>query len=120
MPKKVLIIDDELATLKLLRSRLENEGYEVIAACDGKSGISMAKKRKPDLILLDVILPGMNGYEICKVIKSNEDTKTIKVVIFTNKLDAVDGIKAQQSGADEFIAKLSDPTTMLETIKTLI
>lgn len=120
MAKKILIIDDELSTIKLLKNRLTSAGYDVIAAGDGKSGITQAAKEKPDLILLDVVLPGSSGYDICKAIKSNETTKAIKVLIFTNKLDAVDGVEAKKSGADEFIAKLSDATILLETIQTLI
>ena len=120
MAKKILIIDDELSTLKLLKNRLASEGYDIVTARDGKSGIAQAEKEKPDLILLDVVLVGSSGYNICKSIKSNEATKAIKVIIFTNKLEAVDGVEARKSGADEFIAKLADSTLLLETIRTLI
>lgn len=120
MTKKILIIDDEPSTVKLVTNRFKKEGYEVIAANNGKTGIEMAEKEKPDLILLDVVLPGASGYDICKVIKSNKTTKTIKIIVCSNKIDAIDALKAKRSGADEFVPKLADPHLLMETVKKLI
>lgn len=117
MTKKILIVDDEPDTLKLLENRFKKEGYDVITASDGMSCIAKAKKEKPDLILLDIVLPDMSGFKTCKAIKSNEATRDIKVVVCTNKLDVIDATEARGSGADEFIEKFSDTTLLLEMVK---
>ena len=99
---------------------LEREGYDVVTATNGKSCIAQAEKEKPDLILLDIVLPDINGLAICKTLKSNEATQAIRVVVCTNKLEAVDAAQARESKADEFIEKLSDSAILLETIRNLI
>ena len=120
MAKKILIVDDELDTLKVLENRFKKEGYDVITAADGMSCITQAKKEKPDLILLDIVLPDISGFEACRVIKSDKATQDIKVIVCTNKLDAIDATEARKSKADEFIEKLSDSALLLETVKKFI
>jgi len=120
MAKRILIIDDEPPTVKLLTSRLKKEGYEVFAANDKKSGLKKAQQLQPDLIFLDVVMPGISGYEICKLLKSDENTKKSKIIVFTNKIEAIDALKARHAGADEFLPKLIDPSLLLETVKKMI
>lgn len=82
--KKILIVEDELAYLKLLGSQLTAQGYEVIEATDGKAGLEVAKKEKPDLILLDIRMPVMDGLAMLKLLRQEVSGKTIKVIILTN------------------------------------
>ena len=120
MAKKILIVDDEPDTLKVLENRFEKEGYDVITAPDGISCIAQAKKEKPDLILLDIVLPDISGFEACRAIKSDKATQAIKVIVCTNKLDIIDAAEARESKADEFIEKLSDSARLLEVVKKII
>ena len=120
MAKKILVVDDEPSTLKFLENRLTKEGYDVITAEDGVTGIAHAEKEKPDLILLDIVLPDINGFQTCRSLKSNQQTKDIPVIVCTNKLDTIDADEARESGADEFIEKMSDATVLIETIKKFI
>lgn len=114
--KKILIVDDEPQSVEMFKIRLESAGYEVFNASSGEEGIELASKLNPDLILLDIILPDIGGFNICKAIKNNKATKDIKVVLCTNKLDEIYSIDARQSGADELIEKMIDPEIFLETI----
>jgi DNA-binding response OmpR family regulator len=82
--KKVLIVDDEAAYLKLLGSVLIKEGYEVIEACDGENGLSLARKHRPDIILLDIRLPKMDGLSLLRNLREDQYGKTAKVVLLTN------------------------------------
>lgn len=120
MAKKILIVDDEPSTLKLFANKFRREGYDVVTAIDGRSAIETAVKEKPDLILLDIVLPDMNGFRICKTLKSLEATKKSKVIVFTNKLDTVDAAEARLSSADEFIEKMADSTILLAAVRKLI
>jgi DNA-binding response OmpR family regulator len=120
MTKKILIIEDESEFLELLRTRLEADGYEVLSAPDGRKGLEAAQREKPDLILLDVVLPDANGLKVCRAIKTDNATQQIKVIVCTNKLDVIDAQEARESCADEFVEKLSDHTILLKAIRSLI
>ncbi|MFC1645758.1 two-component system response regulator [Candidatus Omnitrophota bacterium] len=117
--KKILIVDDEPGCLEMFKARLEASGYEVVCASGGRQGLELAEKDKPDLILLDIFLPDIGGFKVCRDIKSNEATKNIKVVICTNKLSDVDAEQAVKSGADEFIEKMSDSKILLNVVSNL-
>jgi len=120
MVKRILLIEDDPFLSSLLKNRFVKEGYNVEFAENGKQGIEFAQKYEPDAILLDVVLPDIDGYEVCKKIRSHPVTRNTKIVICTNKLGAVDGIEAKKSGADELVAKLSEPSLLIETIQSLI
>ncbi|MCK4947876.1 MAG: response regulator [Candidatus Aureabacteria bacterium] len=119
MPKKVLIIDDEPNILATLRDRLVYEGYDVITAIDGSSGIKQAYQNKPDLIVLDIMLPDMDGHQVCRILKSTKNIK-IPIIVVTSKVDAVDALKVKKSGADDFTVKTMDYKSLIEAIKRLI
>jgi len=103
--KKILIIEDESALQRTLGDTLRKEGYEISAALDGESGLRLAQTQKPDLILLDLILPRLNGFEVLKQLKSAEDTKEIPVIVLTN-LEAMEDIeRALDSGATTYLVK---------------
>lgn len=103
--KKILLIEDESALQKALRNYLETEGYEMISALDGQTGLEMTEKEKPDLILLDLILPKMNGFEVLKRLKENPLTKTIPVIVFTNLEELPNIDQALKMGIEAYLVK---------------
>jgi len=103
--KKILIIEDEETLQKALSQYLEEENFEVFSAMDGEKGLEMVKKEKPDLILLDIILPKKDGFQVLEEIKQNEVTKNIPVILLTN-LESIDDIqKAFDKGATTYLVK---------------
>ena len=105
MSKKILFIEDESALQKTFGEILKQGGYEMISALDGETGLRLAKSEKPDLILLDLILPKMHGFEVLKKLKEDKETKDIPVIVLTNleKIEDVD--KALELGATTYLVK---------------
>lgn len=104
--RKILIIEDEAVLQKTFESTLRDEGFDIIAALDGEVGINLAKKEKPDLILLDLVLPKINGFEVLQELKGDPGTKDIPVIILTNleKMEDID--KALEMGATTYLVKV--------------
>lgn len=115
--KKVLIVDDEPHIVELVRVCLEDTDYEVLEAYDGEEALEKAYKEKPDLILLDVMMPKMDGFEVCKALKTNKATHAIPVVFLTAKGQEVDKIKGFQSGADSYMTKPFSPLRLLSELE---
>lgn len=105
MPKTILFIEDESALQKTFSEVLNQEGYKVISALDGELGLRMAKEEKPDLILLDLILPKVHGFEVLKGLKGDETTKEIPVIVLTNLEGIGDVEKALELGAKTYLVK---------------
>ena len=103
--KKILVIDDLPENVFMLQDRLEHEGYEVITAYDGKSGIEKAKSELPDLILLDVMMPDITGIEVCKTLVVDKKTSGIPIILVTAKSDAEDTKEGLEAGAFDYIKK---------------
>ncbi|HAH31783.1 MAG TPA: two-component system response regulator [Elusimicrobia bacterium] len=120
MQKKVLIVEDEDLIAKVLSIRLENCGYKVIVAYDGEEGLEQAKKEKPDLMLLDIGLPRIDGNTLCELIKHDAETKNIKIIMVTGKRLVGDMENAFSAGADIYVNKPYDWPRLLAHIKTLI
>ncbi len=103
--KKILVVEDEVVLNKALQDFLGSEGFEVLVAFDGEDGVKKASKENPDLILLDIILPKKDGYQVIKEIKSKEKTKDIPIVLLTN-LGSIDDVqKALELGATTYLVK---------------
>ena len=102
MSRKILIVDDEKAIVDILNHNLKREGYETIVAYDGEEAISLYEKEKPDLVLLDVMLPKTDGYSVCKTIRL---TANIPIIMVTAKEDVVDKVIGLELGADDYITK---------------
>nr|WP_303740615.1 response regulator transcription factor [Lutispora saccharofermentans] len=102
---KVLIIEDDYNIQELLRYNLENSGYEVIVAGDGNEGFQKVLDNMPDVILLDVMIPGADGLEVCKMIRANEKVKKIPILMVTAKSEELDKILGLELGADDYITK---------------
>ena len=105
MPKKILIIDDEKDIVDLISYNLEKEGFATIKAYDGEDALKLVEAQRPDLIILDLMLPGMRGLEVCKFIRRNPETETLPIIMLTAKGDQVDKILGLEMGADDYITK---------------
>ncbi|HZX50102.1 MAG TPA: response regulator [Candidatus Paceibacterota bacterium] len=103
--KRILFIEDEAAIHKTFTDVLAREDYEIISALDGEIGLRLAKEKKPDLILLDLILPKMDGFEVLKALKADEETKRIPVIVLTNLEQMEDIQKAIDLGARTYLVK---------------
>ncbi len=117
MAKKILIVDDEPHIVKMVESRLKANGYEVITANNGADGFEKASQEKPDLIILDMLMPKMDGPTALIKLKTVEGTKNIPVIMFTAKGQPADIEMAQQRGADDYVVKPFSPPVLLEKIR---
>jgi CheY-like chemotaxis protein len=107
MAKKILFIEDESALQKTFGDILKQEGYEMISALDGEAGLKMAESEKPDLILLDLVLPKLHGFEVLKSLKEDPGTKDIPIIVLTNLEASGDIEKALELGATTYLVKAS-------------
>jgi len=119
MPK-ILVIEDDESSRKILKLRLEAAGHNVLEAENGIFGLSMAKEFRPDLIFLDIMMPKMDGWQVCRALKADAQTSKIPVVILTALTEQVDALRGMEVGADEYITKPWDITRLLETVAQLV
>jgi DNA-binding response OmpR family regulator len=120
MAKKVLIIEDYPATSKMIAEILEMEGFQATIAPDGNLGLEKAVADKPDLILLDIMLPGIDGLEVCARLRANPQTKDIPVIMVSVKASDEDVKTGLNKGANGYISKPFDPFKLLEVVKKQI
>jgi twitching motility two-component system response regulator PilH len=117
---EILLIEDSLASRTMISDLLENHGLVVKIASDGIQALELLKKYQPDLIVLDIVMPNMNGYEVCRQIKSNPQTQEIPVVICSIKGENFDRYWGLKQGADAYIAKPFQPTELMDKIEQLL
>ena len=120
MSKKILRVEDEVDLVAMLKVRLEAGGYDVIFAYDGQAGLDMAKKEKPNLILLDLMLPKIDGYQICGMLKQDKEYAHIPIVILSARAQESEIRLGKELGADEYITKPFEPSVLLAKIIELI
>lgn len=120
MTARVLVVDDILANVKLLEARLTAEYFEVMTAMSGPEALAMCERSAPDIILLDVMMPGMDGFEVCRRIKSNPKTLHIPVVMVTALDQASDRVKGLEAGADDFLTKPVSDIALITRVKSLV
>lgn len=118
--KKILVVDDVPVNIQLLVTYLSVEGYDVISAKDGHDAMKAVKEHQPDLVLLDVMMPKMNGFEVCKAIKSDDATKFIPVILVTALNELEDKVKGMVSGADDFLTKPFNKLELLVRVRSLL
>lgn len=117
---KILVIDDEPNIVQTLQDRLEMNEYEVLTACNGKDGLQLALDEKPDVILLDVIMPIMDGHEMLEILRKNPDGKNIAVIMLTARSQTQDIARANSCGIEDYIVKPFDLSELLEKIESVI
>lgn len=120
MEKKILIVDDEVYILHILDFSLGAEGYEVITAADGEEAIEKAKTEKPDLVVLDIMMPKVDGFEACRRLKADAATREIPVILLTAKGREVDRRMGMEVGADDYIVKPFSPNKLIEKIGSFL
>lgn len=116
----ILVIEDERDLAGLVAFNLENEGYKSVIACDGFQGLEMARQHNPDLILLDLMLPGMLGTEVCKLLKKAEHTAHIPVIMLTAKGEEIDKVVGFEVGADDYVVKPYSIRELLLRVKAVL
>ena len=118
--EKILIIEDEKDIAKMLDYNLKKEGFRALSANNGEDGLDMARKEHPDLILLDLMLPEMDGLEVCKVVKNDTKTAHIPIIILTAKAQETDKIVGLELGADDYVTKPFSPRELIARIKAVL
>ncbi|MDH4163450.1 MAG: response regulator [Nitrospirota bacterium] len=120
MQKKILIADDNENIRDALTYLLEDEGYELFLAKDGKDTIRMVREHHPDVLFLDIMMPEINGYDVCKTIKEDPALKQTHIIILTAKGQVAEQERGKEAGADEYIVKPFSPMDILSKIKTIL
>jgi len=120
MTARVLVVDDILSNVKLLEAKLAAEYFEVITACNGEQALARVAAELPDIVLLDVMMPGMDGFEVCRRIKTNARTAHIPIVMVTALDQPTDRVSGLDAGADDFLTKPVDDTALFARVKSLV
>jgi two-component system, OmpR family, alkaline phosphatase synthesis response regulator PhoP len=118
--ERILIVDDEEDILELLSVSLKREGFGVIRAENGEDAVSLASTEKPDLVILDLMLPGVDGLTVCKMLKGSSVTRHIPVIMLTAKGQESDIVKGLEHGADDYVTKPFSPKVLLARVKTVL
>ncbi|HMZ07383.1 MAG TPA: response regulator [Anaerolineales bacterium] len=120
MSERILIIDDDVDTLRLVGLMLQRQGYQIIAASNGSQGLTKAFEERPDLILLDVMMPDMDGFEVTRRLRKNPATSAIPILMFTAKTQLDDKVTGFEVGADDYLTKPTHPTELQAHVKALL
>jgi len=119
-PKKILVVDDEVDLVETVRFPLEMEGFDVLVSYNGEDALSQARKEKPDLIILDLMLPKLDGYKVCRLLKFDERYKHIPILMLTAKTQEKDKILGKETGADEYITKPFEMDYLMEKVRAYL
>src|SRR5260221_11137885 len=120
MAEKILIVDDDIDSLKLIGLMLQRQGYEISAANAGGQAISKAQTDAPDLIILDVMMPDMDGYEVCRRLRADPNTQSIPIIMFTAKTLVDDKVTGFEAGADDYLTKPTHPAELASRVKAVL
>ena len=120
MSSKILIVDDDPQNRDILKIRLEAAGYQVFEASDGEEGLRAVEKEAFDLILLDIMMPHRDGWQVCRALKSNAKTRSIPVIILTARTLPIDELQSWECGADDYASKPLDAPALMKKIENLI
>lgn len=118
--EKILVVEDEEDLQELIHYNLNKEGYQVLTALTGEEGLDAARRQAPDLILLDLMLPGMDGLDVCRVLKSDHRTQPIPIVMLTAKGEESDIVTGLEVGADDYITKPFSPRVVIARVRNLL
>ena len=118
--RRVLVVDDEPSIIKVVGKRLEVAGYEVLTAMDGQEGLTKARLGRPDVIVLDLMMPKLNGFEVCAALKQDPQFQHIPIIIFTGKGKGMDEQLCRECGANAYLTKPHRPEELIEQIEALL
>ncbi len=116
----ILVIDDEKDLVELLRYNLEKEGFDVIGAADGSSGMEIARDHRPDVIVLDLMMPGVDGLEVCRRLRAEPKTAAVPIIMLTAKSSEADRVVGLELGADDYVTKPFSPREMVARVKAVL
>ena len=119
MPKKILAVDDERAIVRLVQVNLQRAGYEVVTAFDGKEALEKVESEQPDLVVLDVMMPYMDGFEVLQTLRKNPGTRVLPVIMLTAKAQDADVFRGWQSGVDCYLTKPFNPMELISFVKRI-
>ena len=119
-PKKILVVDDEVDLVETVRFPLEMEGFDVLVSYNGEDALNQARKENPDLIILDLMLPKLDGYKVCRLLKFDERYKHIPILMLTAKIQEKDKTLGMETGADEYITKPFEMDYLMEKVKAYL
>jgi two-component system alkaline phosphatase synthesis response regulator PhoP len=118
--RQILVVEDEADIRRLVRYNLEQEGYTALEAADGEEALALARKQRPHLVVLDLMLPGMNGLEVCRVLRAEERTAKLPVLMLTARATEVDKVLGLEIGADDYVTKPFSPREVVARVKALL
>ena len=119
-PATVLVVDDDPVILKLLEVNFEMEGFQVVRASDGAEGLERAREVRPDIVVLDVMMPRMTGYEVAKALREDEGTAHIPIIFVTARAQSSDVERGMELGVDDYVTKPFDPLDLIARVNTLL
>jgi len=119
-PKKILVVDDEVDLVETVRFPLEMEGFDVLVSYNGEDALNQARKESPDLIILDLMLPKLDGYKVCRLLKFDERYKHIPILMLTAKTQEKDKTLGMETGANEYITKPFEMDYLMEKVKAYL
>ena len=119
-PPRILIVDDNETNRDILCTRLRPQGYELLEAADGEEALSLARQQLPDLILLDVMMPKVDGIEVCRRLKSDAELPFMAIILVTAKADSKDVVAGLEAGADEYLTKPVDQAALVARVKSML
>jgi len=117
---RILLVDDDPVNRELLRARLQHAGYEVMEACDGEEGLAVARRQRPDCVILDVMMPKIDGMTVCGLLKFDSAFRDMPVVLLTARASTEDRKMGLEAGADAFLVKPVDAAAFLSTVSSLL
>ena len=116
----ILVVDDDAVVRELLRMNFELEGHEVLEADDGASGLAAVREHRPDAVLLDVMMPAPNGFEVCATLRADPELAAMPVVLLTARALSADRVQGHDAGADAYVTKPFDPLELVELVEKLV
>jgi DNA-binding response OmpR family regulator len=120
MPKRILVVEDEFRVQAVIKKRLESAGYQVLTAADGKEGLDLAREAKPDLIVLDLMLPKMDGYAVCRELRHDPEHEHIPILMLTARAQEGDIQRGMMTGADAYMTKPFQHSMLLDRIQEML
>jgi two-component system alkaline phosphatase synthesis response regulator PhoP len=120
MKKRVLLVEDDPRSIRFVSYVLEQEGYEVLTANNGLTGLKKAREEAPDLLILDVMLPGLDGFEVCRRLRADKQTSKLPVLMLSAKAQEIDKTTGLKMGADDYLTKPADPSEIAARVESLL